>query len=100
MDPWAGTVHADVEIARSYTVADLANSSMCLERWLASDESLHVTGQVFRAVGDEIARYEPWNLGTAVKAGKKPQRWDAEKIGEAVNVNIFGTSIRGLQLGR
>ena len=27
--------------------------------WLASDESLHVTGQVFRAVGDEITHYLP-----------------------------------------
>jgi NAD(P)-dependent dehydrogenase (short-subunit alcohol dehydrogenase family) len=92
------TVEAN-EVAEEFSNLNPGNSAPVVA-WLASDESLHVTGQVFRAVGDEIARYEPWNLGTAVKAGKKPQRWDAEKIGEAVNVNIFGTSIRGLQLGR
>jgi len=67
--------------------------------WLASDEALHVTGQVFRAVGDEITHYLPWKLGRAVKAGKKPQRWDATRIGDALNTKVFGTSIGGLQLG-
>jgi hypothetical protein len=67
--------------------------------WLASDESLHVTGQVFRAVGDEIAHYRPWKLGPAVRAGKEPQRWDATRIGEAVNTHVFETSIPGLQIG-
>lgn len=67
--------------------------------WLASDESLHVTGQVFRAVADEVAHYQPWKLGAAVSAGKQPQRWDAAKIGDAVNTKIFGTSVGGLQLG-
>jgi NAD(P)-dependent dehydrogenase (short-subunit alcohol dehydrogenase family) len=67
--------------------------------WLASDESLHVTGQVFRAVGDEIAHYQPWKVGPAVKAGKTPQRWDASRIGDAVNTGIFGSTIGGLQIG-
>src|SRR5580692_12800994 len=31
--------------------------------WLGSDQALHVTGQVFRAVGTHIAHYEPWHLG-------------------------------------
>ena len=31
--------------------------------WLASDQAIHVTGQVFRAVGTNIADYEPWRLG-------------------------------------
>jgi hypothetical protein len=34
--------------------------------WLASDEALHVTGQVFRAVGANIAHYEPWKLGASI----------------------------------
>jgi NAD(P)-dependent dehydrogenase (short-subunit alcohol dehydrogenase family) len=67
--------------------------------WLASDESLHVTGQVFRAVGDEIAHYQPWKLGPGITAGKQPERWDATKIGDAVNTKIFGTSLGGLQIG-
>jgi NAD(P)-dependent dehydrogenase (short-subunit alcohol dehydrogenase family) len=67
--------------------------------WLASDEALHVTGQVFRAVGDEITHYLPWKLGPSVKAGKEPQRWDATRIGDAVNATIFGSGIGGLQMG-
>src|SRR5438477_331055 len=35
--------------------------------WLASDEALHVTGQVFRAVGSSIAHYLPWPLGPEVQ---------------------------------
>jgi NAD(P)-dependent dehydrogenase (short-subunit alcohol dehydrogenase family) len=67
--------------------------------WLASDEALHVTGQVFRAVGDEITHYLPWKLGPSVTAGREPQRWDATRIGDAVNTGIFGTGIGGLQMG-
>ena len=67
--------------------------------WLASDEALHVSGQVFRAVGDEITHYEGWSLGSSVKAGREPQRWDPEKIGEAVATGIFGTKVGGLQMG-
>ena len=41
--------------------------------WLASDEALHVSGQVFRAVGDEITHYQRWTLGNSVKAGREPR---------------------------
>lgn len=64
--------------------------------WLASDESLHVTGQVFRAVGSDIAFYEPWETGATVST---EGRWDATKIGKAVNSEIFGTVATGLKVG-
>ncbi|MBI2706575.1 MAG: SDR family NAD(P)-dependent oxidoreductase [Actinobacteria bacterium] len=67
--------------------------------WLASDEALHVSGQVFRAVGDEITHYQGWTLGPSVKAGREPQRWDPANIGEAVATGIFGTKVGGLQMG-
>jgi hypothetical protein len=54
---------------------------------------------MFRAVGNEIAHYLPWKVGTAVKAGTKPQRWEATKIGDVLDTPIFGTSIGGLQMG-
>lgn len=66
--------------------------------WLASDEALHVSGQVFRAVGDEIAHYLPWKIGPAVTAGSEPERWDAANIGSAVNSQIFGSENGGLQI--
>jgi NAD(P)-dependent dehydrogenase (short-subunit alcohol dehydrogenase family) len=67
--------------------------------WLASDEALYVSGQVFRAVGDEITHYLPWHLGRSVKAGKEPQKWDPAKIGDSVASGIFGSRPGGLQIG-
>jgi NAD(P)-dependent dehydrogenase (short-subunit alcohol dehydrogenase family) len=67
--------------------------------WLASDEAMHVTGQVFRAVGHQIAHYEPWTLGATVETPKEPVRWDPAQIGDAVNAGIFHSRAPGLQMG-
>lgn len=67
--------------------------------WLASDEALHVSGQVFRAVGDGITHYEPWSLGASITTPKGPRRWDPAEIGDAVATGIFGYGIGGLQMG-
>ena len=48
------TVEAN-EVAEEFSNLNPGNSAPVVA-WRASDESLHVTGQVFRAVGDEIAR--------------------------------------------
>ncbi|MDX1512053.1 MAG: SDR family oxidoreductase, partial [Nitriliruptorales bacterium] len=61
--------------------------------WLASDEALHVTGQVFRAVGSNITHYEPWKLGADIETDGK---WDPAKIGAEVNAHIFGSRAPGL----
>lgn len=95
--PSMETVEAN-EVGEEFSNLNPGNSAPVVA-WLASDESLHVTGQVFRAVGDEIAHYRPWSLGPGIKAGKKPQRWDATQIADAVNSQIFGTSVSGLQMG-
>jgi hypothetical protein len=58
-----------------------------------------VIDQVFRAVGDEIAHYLAWKVGPFVKAGKKPQRWETTRIGDALDTWIFDTSTGGLQMG-
>lgn len=67
--------------------------------WLASDEALHVTGQVFRAVGDSITHYIPWTLGTEVTTPKGPRKWDPAEIGDVVNAQIFRCRPGGLQMG-
>ncbi|MGH9137256.1 MAG: SDR family NAD(P)-dependent oxidoreductase [Acidimicrobiales bacterium] len=67
--------------------------------WLASDEAMHVTGQVFRAVGDSITHYMPWALGADVRTPKEPRRWDPAEIGDAVNAGIFHCRPSGLQMG-
>jgi NAD(P)-dependent dehydrogenase (short-subunit alcohol dehydrogenase family) len=67
--------------------------------WLASDEAMHVTGQVFRAVGHTITRYIPWTLGAQIETKGGPAKWKAEEIGAAINASIFGSRNPGLQLG-
>ena len=67
--------------------------------WLASDEALHVTGQVFRAVANTIAHYRPWQLGELIETPKEARRWGAAEIGDVVNTKVFGTQASGLQMG-
>ncbi len=67
--------------------------------WLASDRAMHVTGQVFRAVGDSIAHYVPWTLGTEITTPKGPRKWDPNEIGDLVDARIFRCRPAGLQLG-
>ncbi|HEY2814751.1 MAG TPA: SDR family NAD(P)-dependent oxidoreductase [Acidimicrobiales bacterium] len=67
--------------------------------WLASDEAMHVTGQVFRAVGDSITHYVGWTLGTEITTPKGPRKWDPAEIGDQVNASIFGCRPGGLQMG-
>ena len=77
--------------------------------WLASDEALHVTGQIFRAVGHTITHYEPWSLGPTIEpkrdrpSGTRPtsaprstprsstpglpvSRWAAERVRQTVEI--------------
>jgi NAD(P)-dependent dehydrogenase (short-subunit alcohol dehydrogenase family) len=70
--------------------------------WLASDEALHVTGQVFRAVGNTISLYKPWALGETIQKTSpdgRPRKWRADEIGSHVNAYIFHSRHPGLQLG-
>jgi len=67
--------------------------------WLASDEAMHVTGQVFRAVGDSITHYVGWTLGKEIKTPKGPRKWDPAEIGDQVDASIFGCRPGGLQIG-
>lgn len=67
--------------------------------FLASDRALHITGQVFRAVGDSITHYVPWSLGVDVKAPKGPRKWDPNEIGDIVDAAIFRCRPSGLQMG-
>ena len=68
--------------------------------WLASDDSIPVTGQVMRAVGSTIARYEPWALGVEIENPKGVAIWDPDDIGEELTADVFHTRNPGLRLGR
>ncbi|MDT4932947.1 MAG: hypothetical protein QOK11_839 [Pseudonocardiales bacterium] len=67
--------------------------------WLASDQALHVTGQVFRAIGPTIWRYEGWRLGPSVTSADE-DKWRPADIAPAVNAHIFGSRAVGLEIAR
>lgn len=89
----------DVKNPEDYTEFDPMNpgNSAPMVAWLASDQALHVTGQVFRAVGGRITRYVPWTLGDGIE---KDDRWDPAQIGPALNAAVFHSRHPGLQMGR
>jgi NAD(P)-dependent dehydrogenase (short-subunit alcohol dehydrogenase family) len=64
--------------------------------WLASDQAAHVTGQVIRAVGNTIARCEPWRLGRSIETPGDARMWTPEEVGIALNTKVFGTRPAGM----
>jgi NAD(P)-dependent dehydrogenase (short-subunit alcohol dehydrogenase family) len=74
-------------------------NSAPMAAWLASDEALHVTGQVFRAVGANIAHYEPWKLGASFDNPKGEAKWDPAAIAAEVNAQVFHSRHPGLKMG-
>src|SRR5262245_58637843 len=71
--------------------------------WLASDESLHVTGQVLRLVGNNLCVYRPWEMGEQFLATAKdgsPKQWDPADIGRILNRYHFGSENPGIDAQR
>jgi len=66
-----------------------------LVAWLASDESQHVTGQVIRAVAEDIILMEGWTDGPKLANGGT--RWDATKLGTQLATDVFQTRAPGLR---
>ena len=67
--------------------------------WLASDDSIPVTGQVLRVVGNTLALYQPWELGEQFLSTDKdgnPTQWDPAEIGPTLNKYVFGTVNPGI----
>jgi NAD(P)-dependent dehydrogenase (short-subunit alcohol dehydrogenase family) len=94
-----------VKEAEEYETFEPMNpaNSAPMVAWLASDEALHVTGQVFRAIGNTITLYQPWALGPSIEATTaegQPRKWAPGEIGAQVNAHIFRTRHPGLQMGR
>src|SRR5580698_2658035 len=80
----ATIIEPEFEEAAEFNRMDPRNSAPMVA-WLASDEALHVTGQIFRAVGHTITHYEPWSLGPTIEPKKGPAKWNPADIGAAVN---------------
>jgi NAD(P)-dependent dehydrogenase (short-subunit alcohol dehydrogenase family) len=66
-----------------------------LVAWLASDESQSITGQVIRAVAEDIVWMEGWSEGPTINNGGK--RWDATKLGQQLATDVFKTRAPGLR---
>ncbi len=66
-----------------------------LVAWLASDESQHVTGQIIRAVAEDIVWMKGWTNGPTISNGGK--RWDANTLGSRMATDVFGTRAAGLR---
>jgi NAD(P)-dependent dehydrogenase (short-subunit alcohol dehydrogenase family) len=66
-----------------------------LVAWLASDESQMVTGQVIRAVAEDIVWMRGWSEGPSISNGGA--RWDAEKLGQQLATDVFRTRAPGLR---
>jgi NAD(P)-dependent dehydrogenase (short-subunit alcohol dehydrogenase family) len=103
MTRMVGTIRPDAPPPKNpeeYTEFDPMNpgNSAPMVVWLASDEALHVTGQVFRAVGNNITHYRPWALGEGITSKSKEQ-WDPTEIGPAINATVFHSRHPGLQMG-
>jgi NAD(P)-dependent dehydrogenase (short-subunit alcohol dehydrogenase family) len=92
--PGAGIEAREPNDFEGFDPMDPSNSSP-LVAWLASDEAQHVTGQVIRAVKDEIVHMVPWSNGRSVSAGGK--RWEPSKLSAALNTDVFGTRAPGLR---
>ncbi len=71
--------------------------------YLASDESLHVTGQVLRLVGNNLAHYRPWEIGEQFLATDKEgnaKQWDPSDIGRILNRYVFNCQNPGIDAQR
>jgi NAD(P)-dependent dehydrogenase (short-subunit alcohol dehydrogenase family) len=67
--------------------------------WLASDDSIPVTGQVLRVVGNNLAVYKPWELGEQFLSKDKegnPTQWDPAEIGPTLHKYVFNTINPGI----
>ncbi|MEH6796119.1 SDR family NAD(P)-dependent oxidoreductase [Rhodococcus sp. NPDC079359] len=65
--------------------------------WLASPEAGHVSGQVIKALGENIQLLKAWSPVAVVSNGGK--RWDANKLGGVFATDVFGTRAAGLRMG-
>lgn len=66
-----------------------------LVAWLASDESQYVTGQVIRAVAEDIIWMRGWTEGPSLSNGGR--RWNATTLGAKLAADVFGTRAPGLR---
>lgn len=79
--------------ADEYLEESPVNPANCapLVCWLLSDQSLHVTGQVFRTLGGGVALCHPWSADEILFPPDGAIRFRPGEIGRAIDTNIFRT---------
>ena len=65
--------------------------------YLCSDRASHISGQVIRALGEDLRLLKGWDAVATVDCGG--QRWDATKLGDVFDKQIFGSRATGLTFG-
>jgi NAD(P)-dependent dehydrogenase (short-subunit alcohol dehydrogenase family) len=67
--------------------------------WLSSDQSSHVTGQIFMSFGAKIVHFHPWQPHAAVTVPGGDRKWAPEEITAALNAAAFNCRHPGLMQG-
>jgi NAD(P)-dependent dehydrogenase (short-subunit alcohol dehydrogenase family) len=98
---------ADIEVKNpeDYDTFDPMNpgNSAPAVVYLASDDALHVTGQVLRMVGNNLCVYQPWEMGEQFLATENdgaPKQWDPVDIGRILNRYHFKSENPGIDAQR
>jgi NAD(P)-dependent dehydrogenase (short-subunit alcohol dehydrogenase family) len=99
-----GQAMKDIEVKEpeeytEFTPMNPGNSAPAVA-WLASDDSIPVTGQVLRMVGNSLAVYQPWEMGEQFYSTDKegnPTRWEPAQIGSTLNKFVFRTVNPGIE---
>lgn len=65
--------------------------------WLASEESGYISGQIIRALGEDLQLLKGWHAAASVSNHQK--RWEAERLGGIFATELFASRNTGLRLG-
>jgi NAD(P)-dependent dehydrogenase (short-subunit alcohol dehydrogenase family) len=66
--------------------------------WLLSEQSAHVSGQIFQTMGGGIAVCKPWAPGTMVWPSDGRYRFEPTEVGAVIDSEIFGCRYPNLKL--
>lgn len=73
-------------------------NSSPLVAWLLSDQSVHVSGQVFISVGGGVGVCSPWATGRIVWPPDGRARFGANEIGAVIDAQLFGSRYPALAM--
>lgn len=90
----------EIREAEQYEEESPHDPSNCspLVAWLLSDQSAHVTGQLFRTLGGGFARVHPWQMEDIVWPKDGGSHFPVEEIGPTLNARVFGCAFPDLQI--